>query len=181
MRSLALASTAFVFAAAAHGQAAPLKPPLDSLSFLVGTWSGGGTVSDTGGTSKGSSTIDAEAGGAVLMCRDHTSLFDPAGRPAGGFDQIMMIYPDDGTIHADYVDGTHVIHYKRATIEPGRSVTFDTDASPGGPAFRLSYRVRQPDSLALSFSMAPPGAPPGAPPDGGTYRPIAVGTLQRVR
>lgn len=85
----------------------------------------------------------------------------------------MMVYAEDGTIRADYVDGAHVIHYRSATIEPGCAVTFDTGAIPGAPAFRLSYRMQKPGSLAPSFSMAPPGRD--------TFRPVAVGTLQAVR
>ena len=51
----------------------------------------------------------------------------------GGFDQIMMIYPEAGTVRADYSDGVHVIHYVSAMVEPGAAVTFTSAASPHLP------------------------------------------------
>ena len=93
--------------------APPLKPALAPLAFLLGSWdSGDGKVADTGGTSKGGSVMSVESDGAVILRRDHTETFDKAGKPAGSFHQTMMIYPDNGAIHADYVDGEgHAIHY----------------------------------------------------------------------
>ncbi|MBB2174007.1 hypothetical protein [Gluconacetobacter asukensis] len=146
---------------------------LSGIRFLVGTWNAGqGTLADTGGTTTGQSTITAEAGGAVLLRRDHTDLFDRAGKPSGGFDQIMMIYPEGSTLHADYSDGRHVIHYDRAAIEPGHAVTFTSSAAPGQPVFRLGYRLLAPNRLGVSFSMAPPGST--------IFRPVADGTLSRT-
>jgi hypothetical protein len=79
-------------ASAAFAQAPAMSPALAGAGFLLGAWSSGrGEVADTGGTATGSSTITAEAGGAVLLRRDHTDLYDKAGKPAGGFDQIMLI------------------------------------------------------------------------------------------
>ncbi len=153
--------------------APPLNHDLSGLSFLLGHWaSGRGKVADTGGTSSGSSVITPQAGGAVLLRQDHTNLFSASGASAGSFDQIMMIYPEGGQIRADYADGTHVIHYTSAEVTPGRSVVFITAPHPGAPVFRLAYMVTSPTTLALSFSMIPPG---GAGP-----HPIATGTLQKV-
>jgi hypothetical protein len=81
----------------------------------------------------------------------------------------MMIYPEGGQIHAEYADGTHLIHYASATIEPGHAVTFTSAARPGAPVFKLSYTVANPATLDVSFAMIPPG---GAPP-----HLIATGTL----
>jgi hypothetical protein len=141
------------------------------MGFLVGHWSGGaGVVSDTGGTSKGDSIVTAEAGGAALLRRDHTDLFDSKGKPTGGFDQIMLIYPEAGAIRADYSDGQHVIHYTSAMVTPGKSVVF-TSAQGTGPVFRLSYDLQSPDTLNVSFTMEPPGQT--------VFNPIATGTLKR--
>lgn len=158
----------------APASAQPLKPGLAGLDFLLGRWTSAapGAVADTGGSATGASTFTAEAGGQVILRRDHTELRDRAGSGAGGFDQLMMIWPEDGAVRADYADGTHLIHYVRAKVEPGRAVTFSSDAAAGGPAFRLGYRLSAPGVLAVSFGMVPPG---GAP-----FRPIATGTLRKA-
>ncbi len=166
--AVVLASTSAAAAPPAH-----LAPALAGLDFLVGDWSSGrGTVSDTGGTSTGSSRFEVAANGAVLLRRDHTDLFDASGKATGGFDQIMMIYPEDGALHADYSDGTHVIHYVSAVVDAGKAVSFSSAARPGAPTFKLAYSLSAPKTLAVSFGMAPPGA--------ADFHPIATGTLTRT-
>ena len=158
--------------AGATAQSASLKPALSGISFLVGTWTGGtGKVADTGGTSRGSSTITAEVGGSVLIRRDHTDLFGADGKPSGSFEQVMMIYPEGGTLHADYSDGEHIIHYTSAAVVPGRSVVFTTAASAGAPSFRLRYEKADAQTLAIRFEMAPPGQT--------DFHAIATGTLRK--
>jgi len=187
--SAILAGVAAAFlASAAHAQV--LKRPLAGLSFLVGDWTsgqgkvaGGGISSGrsqvepaTGGVvhliSSGRSRFEPAAGGAVLLRRDHTDLFYASGAPAGGIDQIMMIYPEDGTLHADYSDGAHVIHYVTATVEPGKSVTFISRTEAGAPTFHLAYALEGAGTLSVLFSMAPPGS--------AEFRPIATGTLEKT-
>lgn len=175
MKALALAAmlaTAAPAAAQTPPAAPVLKPAMAGLGFLVGDWSAGrGQVADTGGTSTGSSHIEAAAGGAVLLRRDQTQLFDKAGKPMGGFEQVMMVYADGGAIRAEYADGAHVIHYTSAVVEPGRSAVFTT--APGsGPGFRLAYTLTDPRTLRIEFAMAPPG--------GGAPQTIASGTLTRA-
>jgi hypothetical protein len=161
---------ALMLTASAHG--APLTHDLAGLSFLLGEWSGGeGKVAEAGGTSKGSSVITAQAGGSVLLRRDHTSLFDAGGKPAGEFEQVMMIYPEAGQIHAEYADGAHIIHYTSASIDPGHSVTFSGAARPGAPIFKLTYTLRDAHTLSVAFAMVPPGTT--------TPHPIAIGFLKR--
>jgi hypothetical protein len=151
--------------------AAGLQPGLAGLDFLVGSWTNGaGKVAETGGSSKGSSHITVDAGGAVLLRRDHVELFDKAGKPGGSFDILMTIYAEDGGVRADYFDGDHHIHYTSAAIVPGRSVAFTSAPSAGRPVFRLIYR-RAADELAISFAMAPPGQ--------ASFHAIADGTLRR--
>ena len=151
-----------------------LKPALQPLAFLVGNWdSGEGKVAETGGTSMGGSIISIESDGSALLRRDHTELFDKAGKPAGGFHQTMLIYADGGALKADYVDGEgHAIHYVSADVAPGKSVTFQSSTGQG-PAFRLSYTLEAPDRLAVVFGMTPPGE--------GAFRPIATGTLKKTK
>ncbi len=163
----------FVFVLASGVSAAELAAPLKPLAFLVGRWDGGGVVADTGGTAKGFSTITVEANGGVLLRKDHTALFDKAGKLTGGFDQVMMIYPDAGGVRADYSDGQHLIHYTSARVEPGRSVEFIGDARPGAPTFRLRYEIEGPDVLTVTFGVVPPGQT--------TFQPIATGELHRAK
>jgi hypothetical protein len=142
------------------------------LSFMVGNWSSdNGVVADTGGTSKGTSEITSEVGGAALVRRDHTELFDKGGKVTGSFDQLMMIYADGPDIRADYTDGQHVIHYTSAVVVPGKSVAFSS-ASGAGPVFKLTYDVDSPDVLQIKFGMFPPGQ--------NTFQPIATGTVHRA-
>ena len=170
MKAIAYALVLAGSAAVAHAQA--VKPGLAGVSFLVGDWSSGkGVVADTGGTSTGSSRITVAANGAVLLRQDRTSLFDKAGQPSGSFNQIMMIYPEGGTLHGDYSDGTHIIHYTQAEIVPGKSVSFSTVQQSGVPVFRLTYALASPDTLSVTFGMTPPG--------GTTVHPIATGTLHK--
>jgi hypothetical protein len=165
--ALALSTSAGAFA-----QTAPLKGDLAGIAFLVGSWDNGkGRVAETGGTSSGSSRIGVEVGGAVLLRRDHTELFGADGKPSGSFDQIMMIYPESGTLYADYSDGEHIIHYTSAVVVPGKSVTFTSDATAAGPTFRLTYETPAADTLAVRFEMKPPGAT--------DFKLIASGTLRK--
>jgi hypothetical protein len=151
--------------------AGTLAPALAGIGFLIGSWTGGdGKVVDAGETSTGSSHITAQAGGAVLLRQDHTELFDKSGHPIGGFDILMTIYAEAGALHADYFDGTHIIHYTAAQVVPGKSVTFLTAIAPDRPAFRLSY-TREGSILTVAFAIEPPGQT--------RFSMIATGTLHR--
>jgi hypothetical protein len=168
-----LVALPFAFVSPAFADTA-LKPPLAPLSFLVGNWkSDDGKVADTGGTSKGGSVISAGSDGWALLRQDHTELFDKSGKPAGGFHQTMVIYPDNGAIRADYVDGEgHAIHYVASEIVAGKSITFSSPPKEF-PVFRLRYELTAPGTMAVSFGMTPPGQ--------SEFRPIAQGTLHQGR
>jgi hypothetical protein len=155
--------------------AAPAKklgPELEPLGFLVGNWTAGqGKVAATGGVATGRSAFSIEAGGAALLRRDHTSLKGADGKRAGGMDQVMLIYPEGGTVKADYSDGTHVIHYVNAQVTPGRSVVFRSASQPGAPSFRLTYEAAPEDVLKVKFEMAAPGQ--------SEFKPVAEGQMTR--
>jgi hypothetical protein len=156
----------------ASAQTLTLKPELSGIAFLLGNWtSASGTVYDTNSTSRGTSHIAPAAGGAVVLREDHTDVLGTNGKPSQSFDQIMMVYPENGTLRADYSDGTHVIHYVSAEVVPGRSVTFTTALRSDAPSFRLSYDKTSPNTLSVRFEMAAPGQT--------TFHPIATGTLRK--
>ena len=169
-----LLAAALLAATATAAAAQTLQPGLAGLDFLLGRWTSAapGAVADTGGTATGVSSFTAEAGGQVILRRDHTELSDARGAASGGFDQLMTIWPEDGAVRADYADGTHIIHYTRAEVSPGRSVTFSSAAAPGAPVFRLSYAVAAPGALSVTFGMVPPGS--------ATFQPIATGMLRKA-
>ncbi len=148
-----------------------MQPPLAGLSFLLGTWhSGAGQVAETGGAARGESVMTSEANGAVLLRRDHTDLFDNAGKPQGGFDSLMIVHAAPSGLAAAYFDGTHIIEYRTITVVPGKSVVFATAPSRGAPAFRLEYALAG-GTLSVNFGMSPPGQT--------AVHPIATGTLHR--
>ncbi len=175
MKPLVLGLSLIALASPALAQPAAPKGPLADIGFLVGDWTTGeGKVADTGGTSVGASHVTVEADGNMLLRRDHNQLFDARGKPAGGFSQTMLIYPEGGTLHADYGDGEgHVIHYTSAVITPGKSVAFTALSQPTAPGFRLIYSLTAKGDLGVEFGMLPPG---GAP-----FHSIATGVLHRAR
>ncbi len=171
MKALACALLCLA-ATAAWADGPQLLPSLAGAGFLVGNWaSGKGHVGDAGSYASGTSSFGAAAGGSVLLRRDHTDLFDKNGHKIGGFDQLMFIYPEGGTLRAEYADGTHVIHYGSGVVTAGKSVVFTSVPQPGAPTFRLSYTVTAPDAMDVAFAVIGPGQT--------AYHDIATGTLHR--
>ena len=84
---------------------------------------------------------------------------------------MMMIYAEADGVHADYADGSHIIHYTSASITPGNAVTFVTTSSPTTPTFKLSYVLSRPDVVDIAFSMALPGST--------QFRPLATGSATK--
>ncbi len=157
MMRFALTLCAFLLVGSA-ASAQTLPDSLAGVAFLVGDWHGDGT-SEGGMTNHGTSSIHLIVGGNALLRRDHTDVVDKAGKLQESFDQVMLIYPEGGTLHADYLDGAHTIHYVKATVAPGASVMFESAGGTGAPVFHLTYTRTDADTLGVVFEMQPPGAP----------------------
>ncbi len=169
-----VASAMIVLAAASPAFAAspPLSAEMQPLSFLVGHWTATEGKAENDAIARGVSSIEPAAGGTALLRRDRTDLFSVDGTPRTSFEQVMLIYPEGGALHADYFDGSHVIHYVSATVDPGKSVTFNTAATPGPPRFRLTYAAGGANLITVKFEMAPPGS--------AEFRTIASGEAKRT-
>lgn len=146
-----------------------LSPTMAPLGFLVGDWEAtGGRVVNVA-SSRGHFSFEPVIEGKALLRRDHNDFVMIKGRDPS-YDQIMLIYPEDGLIRGDWFDGTHVIHYKAVSIKPGRSVRFESLPRKGTPSYRLTY-VMGSDGVNVSFERSDAGSR--------SFKPIAVGTAAR--
>ena len=133
----------------------PAPDPFAALRFLLGTWLGEGAGQP--GQASGEATFSQALGGHALIRRSWAETTAASGRPASRHEDRMTIYPEGGQVKALYVDNEgHVIHYTVTASADGAELRSD----PGpGPRFRLIYHRVGPDTVALSFEIAPPGKP----------------------
>jgi hypothetical protein len=158
MMRFAVALSALILTGAG-ASAQTLPDSIAGIAFLIGDWHGDGK-SEGGMTNHGTSSIHLIVGGNALLRRDHTDVTDKNGKLQESFDQVMLIYPEGGTLHADYLDGAHTIHYVKATVSPGVSVQFESAGGTGAPVFHLTYTKTDTDTLGIAFEMQPPGTAP---------------------
>jgi hypothetical protein len=128
--------------------------PLSDLRFLIGDWVADGPAS--AGTGHFEFTSDVQ--GKVLIRRNHAEIPAAKPRPASTHDDLMVIY-SEGAVRATYVDSEgHVIRY---TLTPGApdTATFVSEAAPGTPRFRLSYKKLPDGRLGGKFELAQPAKP----------------------
>jgi ubiquinone/menaquinone biosynthesis C-methylase UbiE len=138
--------------------AVELAKGLDALRFLIGEWQaeGGGTPGAAGG---GFAFASALQGRSVLRT-SFASYPATAAKAASRHDDIMVFYATDaGDLRADYYDSEgHVIRYSGSAPAAGE-LTLVSEAAPGLPRFRLSYRLGASGVLEGRFEIAPPGKP----------------------
>jgi hypothetical protein len=138
--------------------AAPAADPMQSLSFLQGTWEakaqGGGNVA-----ASGTYTFKPELGNHMLA---RHSISDTGCKGPANFDcdhgDLLYVYQETkgAPLKAIYFDNEgHVIHYDVTTPTPS-SALFLSDGSQPGPQFRLVYE-RSGDVMAGKFQMRMPG------------------------
>ncbi len=138
--------------------------------LLVGEW-----------TSEGAAGVGADVcafrfslGDHILVRTNHAELPAAGNRPGGTHDDLMVIYPGatDAQGQATYWDNEgHVIEYTATWSSDGNTLTFLSKPGPG-PQFRLTYRKLDPDSLSVSFDMAPPG-------QAGAFKTYTSGRIRR--
>jgi hypothetical protein len=131
------------------------------LRFLLGYWVGeGGGASDQG---SGWFTFTTEVQGQLMVSRNHAEYPADADRPAVVHDDLMIIYrdPAGAGVRAVYFDNEgHAIHYSVAVVEPTGAIQFDSAGSAAQPGYRLTYIPTSPDTLRLTFEIAPPAPSP---------------------
>jgi hypothetical protein len=125
-----------------------------TLQFLVGDWVADGPAA----AGSGHFEFTPDVQGHVLVRRNHADVPAANGRPASVHDDLMVIY-QEGKPHAIYFDNEgHVIRYD---VETGTAdmATFVSEAAPGAPRFRLSYKKLPDGRLGGKFEIAPAGKP----------------------
>jgi hypothetical protein len=167
MRPLLCSILAFPVLALAASSDPP--DPFAGLHFLAGEW----TATRSGKTDEATSasfTFARDLGGKVLVRRNHAEYAPRSGEKEGVVhDDLMVVYPEAGSLRAVYFDNEgHVIRYAISTGD-GRAA-FESESGAPGPRFKLEYERREDGSLAIAFSIAPPGK---------AYRPYLSGTAQR--
>lgn len=147
----------FVFAACGSTAVRADDDPWQPFHFLIGEWVGEGKE----GQGTGHFSLTPDLGGKVLVRRNHAELPAGNGRPAGVHDDLMVIYKsqDGKSFKAIYFDNEdHVINYTMAFPRNNRqTLTFNSEAVPSAPRFRLIYQKEGDDRVGIKFEIAPPG------------------------
>ncbi len=157
MRSAAWLFLFLAAAAAAASVWAAAPDAWSSLQFLLGDWDAVAKPGEPAGWS----SFTSEAGGRVIVRRNHAEYPASQGRPAGVHDDLLVIYRegDPAAVRAIYFDNEkHVIHYALEAAADGRAV-FVSEAAPNAARFRLSYTKLPDGRLSGKFEIAPPGKP----------------------
>jgi len=97
--------------------------------------------------------------GRVLVRTNYAEYAASDRGPASRHDDLMVIYAENGAIHADYFDNEdHIIRYT-AQVRGATDVVFVSEARASEPRYRLSYSMGADGTLKGQFEIAPPGAP----------------------
>jgi hypothetical protein len=122
-------------------------PEWDPVRGLLGTWEG----TDPARGTSGRFTLAPDLGGHVLV-RHNTDV-----TPQGRHEDLMIVFKAPSGLRATYFDNEgHVINYAIATSGP--HIELASDEIPGAPRFKLVYDIKNPDEIAIDFSIAMPGA-----------------------
>ena len=150
------AALALIFMASMAHAAGPAE--LEPLAFLLGEWPSAGTGKPGHGT--GTAVFTRALQDQVIMRSSYAEYPAVQGKPASRHDDLMVIYAVPGAgARADYYDSEgHRIRYSISSPAKGHAVLV-SEATPGAPRFRLTYRLESADLLKGEFDIAPPNAP----------------------
>jgi hypothetical protein len=155
-RALVLLAPLFLAATPDGSRDGGPNDPLAVLAPLVGRWVAEADPRAPGVT--GWTSFSRELEDRVVVRKNHASYPAKDGKPASEHDDLMVVFAEDGRLRAEYWDNEgHLIRYD---IQAPRrdTLVFLSDAQPSAPRFRLTYTRAGPDTLALSFEIAPPRA-----------------------
>ncbi len=151
---------ALLFSTSALASPPPPSDAFAPLRFLVGDWvniEGGG---EPGKASAGELSFRFEIEGKALVRRSFTDFPAQEGRPALHHEDLTVVFPENGTLKALYLDNEgHVIHYVVSALPGSSGAVFlsePTGTGPG-PQQRLTYRSEGQDTLIVTFDLAEPG------------------------
>jgi hypothetical protein len=148
-----------MFPMLAVAQTAP-QDPWAGWKFLLGEWVAEGSSGVPGSASGGGFTLEPELGGKVLVRKNHAEYPATKDHPAFSHDDLMVVYREGGATRALYDDSEgHVIHYDAAVTPDGKQIQFVSEASGGGPQFRLTYGDLGDGVVRVLFEIAPPDKP----------------------
>lgn len=150
---------------------APASPFGPAWSALLGDWVTEGKPESGTGTF----SLHPELDGKVLVRRNHAEYPPQNGRPAVVHDDLMVITPGADARHAraQYYDNEgHVISYQGEWSADGQSLALVSEAAPGTPTFRLTYRFPSAGQADIAFEMATPDQP-------GAFMPYLAGKARR--
>ena len=143
-----------------------LIAPLEPLHFLEGRWEATGGQKEKTGTGK--TTFEVVNQGHAIL-RKNFAIYPNAPR----HDDVMIIYPENDRVRADYWDSEgHIIHYT-VTIASDGSAVFVSDVIPKSPRFRLTY-TRIGSGANGKFEVASPANPDA-------FAPYLAWSAHRVR
>lgn len=150
--------TAILAAAPSFGQERVQGAPWHSWRMVLGDWEGGDGSPEQG---TGTFSFSPDLQGTVLVRKSHGDYPATVSRPAFSHDDLTIVYHEqDGGYRAMYFDNErHVIRYSVEFSADSTRLTFLSDTTAPGPAFRLTYRAAGADSLNITFAIAAPGSP----------------------
>jgi hypothetical protein len=135
-------------------------PSWGPLEFLLGEWSGTGS-GNPGEVVAGKSSFTFDLDKHILVRKSQAELAARPGEKTGSlhFD-LLIISPGAGEVkyRGVYFDNEgHVIQYRISCTEKPQTALFESEATGGGPRFRLIYTVLPDGLLNVEFQIARPG------------------------